>query len=182
MESKEMQLPIDLILKVSSGRDSDGIPRSASAIGIEKISDAKGTENIAEICMEDAVTCIYQSGGATVLTFDFKYNALGIYRKCKELCENWLKNTETNTDQQFSLTVAPYALAGQIILVFTNLMFIDGYDYKTEQNQAGYRLILGFDNNSSFIIETNDINYAEIQHEITEDLKRYEEEDRKSVV
>lgn len=174
MEKRELELPLELILKIASGRDSDGIPRSASAIGIEKVLNEKETETVTDLFMEDAVTNIYQSGGAAVLTFDFKYNALGIYRKCKQLCEEWLK--EQTEGCQFSTTVAPYTLTGQIILIFTQLMFTDGYEYKNEQNQPVYRLILGFDHTATIVLETNQIDYAQIQYEITEDLKRYEEE------
>lgn len=160
MEKRELELPLELILKIASGRDSDGIPRSASAIGIEKVLNEKETETVTDLFMEDAVTNIYQSGGAAVLTFDFKYNALGIYRKCKQLCEEWLK--EQTEGCQFSTTVAPYTLTGQIILIFTQLMFTDGYEYKNEQNQPVYRLILGFDHTATIVLETNQIDYAQI--------------------
>lgn len=174
MEKKELELPLELILKIASGRDSDGIPRSASAIGIEKILNETETEVVTDLFLEDAITSIYQSGGAAVLTFDFKYNALGIFRKCKQLCENWLNKTSEN--YQFSITVAPYALSGQIILIFTQLMFADGYQYKNDQNQPVYRLILGFDHTATIVLETDQIDYSQIQFEITEELKRYEED------
>jgi len=174
MEKKKLELPLELILKIASGRDSDGIPRSASAIGIEKILNETETEVVSELFLEDAVTSIYQSGGAAVLTFDFKYNALGVFRKCKQLCEDWIKKPSEGC--QFSITVAPYTLAGQIILIFTQLMFVDGYEYKNKQNQPIYRLILGVDHTATIVLETDQIDYAQIQFEITEELKRYEED------
>lgn len=174
MENKEYTLPLELILKIASGRDSDGIPRSASAMAVERIISEKETENIAELFLEDAVVHIHQSSGASVLTFDFKYNALGLYRKCKAMCDQWM--VEKSTDKQFSVTIAPFVLTGQIILIYTHLMFVDGYSYKNVQNQNVYRLILGFDNDGSYTLETREIDYARIQSEITDELKHYEDD------
>ena len=174
MKEKEINLAYEDILRIASGRDSEGIPRSVGSLQLDKILSKTEVEPVKDIFLKDAVYKIYVSGGAAIITLDLPPEALGLYHKISKLCETWVEEIDQPSDEQLTLLIMPYTLAGQIILVFNQMMFVDSYKYQNDKHQTCYKIILGFDNEASYVIETDQIDYKSIQNEITLELKRYE--------
>lgn len=162
------------LLTVSSGVDADGLPRSAGTLAIDRVTSKKEAVTEEELFLEMGSISIYSSGGAAVITVDFPSDKTFVYRKGKRMCENWLKymNDEKSKNKQFSLCIVPYVLEGQILIIYNQLMFVDGYELENNL----HRLILVFDNGSTMALEAEGIDYNAIQMQITEELRAYEQQ------
>lgn len=171
---KEKQVSWLDLLTIASGADMDDLPRSAGTLAIDRIVSETEAVTDEELFLEMGVFSIHSSGGAAVVTVDFPSDKTFVYRKAKRMCENWLNhlNDESSENNQLSLCIVPYALEGQLVVVYNQLIFVDGYE--SERNQ--HRLILTFDNNATTALETEDIDYNAIQLRITEELRAYEQQ------
>lgn len=172
MKNKKIELTWQNITEVASGKGSSGLPRSAATLAIDQVISDNETTPVQEVFLDSAIINIHSSGGAAVVVADFPYEKRGFYRKSKSIAENWLKDINLPSEkEQLSLCITPLALEGQVFLFYTQLMFVDGYEYK-----GNCRLILGFDNTATFAIETEDIDYNKIQVKIAEELRYYEDQ------
>lgn len=165
-----INISIEDIIKLTNGCDEVGQPNAAASLSIDLMLPEE-VKNIQSQVLEQAVIHLHISGGAAVVKADFGYLSRSPYQKCLNICNEWLKTINQPGDERLSLVIVPYTLSGQIVLCFDQLVFCDGYD---DGNQS--HLILVFDNESSYIMETDSIDYEKIKNEIEIELRRYEED------
>ena len=176
MENENITVEIQLsdLFRLASGKNQEGDPRSATTLAIDKINGNK-SEKVKEVFLKNAITSFCVAGGCAVAIVDFPQNEYASFEVTKRLYESWFTKEIKDEDMEISLTVVPFSLAGQIVLFFTNLAFADNYQLVVN-NQKVYRVILCFDNNSTMVMTTDEIDYLHIYSEINLELKRMEEE------
>lgn len=163
-------IAVEDIIKITNGCDEVGQPNAAASLSIDRIF-SDNVKNVQSQVLDQAVINLYISGGAAVVKADFGYLSRPSYKNCRKICNDWLEMINQRGNERLSLVIVPYKLGGQIVLYFDQLVYCDGYD---DDNQS--HLILVFDNESSFIMETDSIDYEKIKNEIEIELRRYEED------
>lgn len=163
-------IAVEDIIKITNGCDEVGQPNAAASLSIDRFF-SDNVKNVQSQVLDQAVINLYISGGAAVVKADFGYLSRPSYKNCRKICNDWLEMINQRGNERLSLVIVPYKLGGQIVLYFDQLVYCDGYD---DDNQS--HLILVFDNESSFIMETDSIDYEKIKNEIEIELRRYEED------
>lgn len=173
-ENITVEIQLSDLFRLSSGKNQEGDPRSAVTLAIDKITGNK-SEKVREAFLRNATTSLCVSGGCAAVIIDFPKSEYASFQVTKKLYESWFTKEIQDENMEISLTVIPFSLAGQIILLFTNLVFADNYQLIID-DQDIYRILLCFDNNSTMIVTTDEIDYMHIYNEINIELRRMEEE------
>lgn len=172
-----MELNWNDVIKIASGKDEDGIPRSGATLAVDKIIENNKLEKVKEVFLRDAVITCTLRGGVAAITMDFQQLSHIAFDQSVKISREWLENLDNSEfdDQKLTLTLVPYSLCGQVIVIFDGLSFMDSYSF-TKDNKTYYRLILVFDNQYTSGLVTDEIDYRQIQQKIAHDLERYEEQ------
>lgn len=175
VENKKIELNWDDVFKISSGKDVDGNTRSAAGIYLDKILNSTELENIKEVFLRDAIINIHVDGAVAIVTADFPPISHVAFTESQKAIAQYFQtlNEIEDFNQQLTMTVTPYALEGQIIIIFNHLIFSDGYERKEKHGKI-YRLLLIFQNEATEGIVTDKINYNQISQQINTELERYE--------
>lgn len=173
-ENMTIEIPWNDLFRISSGKNSDGYPRSAATLAIDKIVDNK-PEKIKEVFLKNAIISFCVSGGCATIIVDYPQTEYASFQATKNMYESWFTKEILDEKKELSLTVVPFALAGKVVLLFTNLVFADNYQFMIEKQKIN-RIIFCFDNNSTAVATTDEINYMHLYNDIKLELKRMEDE------
>lgn len=176
--NQEIVLPWDKIFYLMNGTDVNGFPLSVSNIILHEVINDLEMKILTEYNITDTPVTVFMSGGCAVVTFNFPQKEKMNFNNILELCKKWLENIEEKVDDNklLSLAIIPLLMEGTFTLLFTDLVFAEGYF-----NGEEYRLILCFDNDKTqpFVLEGIDI--AKIIYEIDNELNRELNEIRNSI-
>ena len=181
------------ILRISSGLDESGNPRSAGTLSIlevngleniqteedaDKLSE-KDVKTIKEVTISTSAINLFVSGGCAIVDIDLPLQSAFEYRSIVSICKNWLDNinNEKYDNQLLSFTLVPLLLQGQISIVFHNLTYYSGIS-----NDNGYKIILAFDNNVTDCYEIDGIDYKAIKAAVANEIKLEDEALEKEIM
>ena len=167
---EKFKITFNDIVKVANGRDETDAPCSSATLSIDEIEENE-TKNIQEVFFKEAEINLFYSGGCIVCQADFPITSSFEYHQALNMCKDWMIHMPENMDNNklLSLTLVPHLLMGEIILFFNELVYYSGH-----QVDKCFRLILCFNNESTQVFETEDIDYEEIIKNVNLELNEEE--------
>lgn len=151
-------LDLKTIYALSSYKEKDGTPRSASAVIITKLPPSgEGDPVPVNTAYLIAPLVIKGEGGCTVITVLFPKDKRVDFLRVAKICMEWLNQ---DTDTALVLQVVPFCFRGMLSILFQHLAFCDFYE--TTEN---YKLILAFDGTKTILLGDDSIDMETIMKE-----------------
>lgn len=157
----------DQIISLSNGVDESGIACSSASLSLDQIKDdGDDVNNKKDVFLKDAELNTYFSGGCLVVEATLPSTSTFEYTSIVALCNEWFGIAQKEKDLIISMTMVPYRLMGEVILLFSGLAYFTSY-----KDMDKYKCIFCFDNEATQVFVTDEIDYKAIALEVEEELK-----------
>lgn len=169
----EYKLKFENIVKLSNGMDESDLPCATATLAIDEIISNDKVNNITSLFLKDAEINMFFSGGCMVVQVDFPFTSNYEYYRSLDICKQYFDEITKFENNYLTLTVVPYKLLGEIVVLLCDLV------YFTEiKKDNGFRLLMCFNNESTQVYNTDEIDYQDIVKQVDEEL---DEEENKLV-
>ena len=162
-EDNEIKINQQMVTKIMSGC-TDGEANAIAVIMVNDYSDPENPVPVEEYPCENAELQLHCMGGAFIaeINFDDEYD----YKEVYQICNEYLNNlTDEAYDKDiFVLSLIPTRISYINMLVW-NLMYVDGY-----QKGDRYKLVLGFDNSSTRMLLSDELDMDYIAYLVEREL------------
>lgn len=168
----DTDITLNDLFSISSGKNEDGNANAASSLLVFQQKNEKEEPLLLHNVLLTPGVEVYASGGGTVCVFEFPATEYREFMGIATECLKWL-NAGDDTNESLFLQVIPMLLEGQVILLFSGLIYCDYY----KQKDGSQKLILVFDNESTRVVMPDDeIDFESLRAEVDNELKKQEQE------
>ena len=167
-DNEELKLTFDLMVKLCGGRDEAGMPCSSAILAIDDIKGKDVISNISSVHLENASIQLFYSGGCIVAEAIFPKTARIVSRMILNVCNNWINESCKVENRVLSLTIVPYKLLGNIMIVLNEMV----YFRQCETEDIDYNEILRQVNKE---LEDEEITLDEELNQLTKEKEEYEQ-------
>lgn len=155
---------LDTIYAISSFVDTNGSPKSSSALVTGTLSEKGGEPRISKTIYLNAPITIRGTGGCTVVTVDFKKNDRKTLLRAGKLCFQWLQ--EEDPEQALFLQVVPVYYQGALTIILQHLVFCDYYE-----TDSACRMILCFDGTKTVLLKDDEFDFQALEAQVKRDIQ-----------
>lgn len=177
--NERFELPWDQLLRLINGKDVNGFPLSASTLSIDEVLKGENkTITLKNTVMDEGAVTLYMSGGCIVAEISFNKGSRAQYEAARILSEGWMKDIESldRDEQLLTMTITPVLMQGTFFLVLTDLTYACGFE-----TADGYCLVLGFDNERTIPVISDEIDVEALIHEVDIEITKQMEEMRREI-
>ncbi len=161
------ELTLDDLLIISSGRDDNGLPKSAVSM-LLLTTDTAGKEIVSEknIHMSKSVSFFYISSGAAVMELICDRNSPEQSQNAAKILQQWITNKDSDDYRavnQLHVTVSPFLYEGRVIVDLKELVYTQLFVKSKELH-----FILVFDISEDYSVELitgESVNIKELEDE-----------------